>query len=180
MNNEVITLPSTATAQEAAKLMQEDEIGSIIIVDPNDKYKPIGILTERDMSNRVVAENKLASKVKCLDIMSSPLKSISPTKTLTDAMHQMASQHIKRLIVMEHESRKMVGIISQSDILEIAPYLIEVLQEIADAAKTDYKTEYFAGYCDECENWSDLLAELDHRFICPDCIQDVKAEKTEF
>ncbi len=167
MNPEVKVLPADASAQQAAKVMRENEIGSLIIVDSNSKEKPIGILTERDMNNRVVAENKKPSEVFCKEIMSAPVVSISPSIKLTTAMHQMATQHIKRLAVMENQI--MIGIISQSDILEIAPYMIEVLQDIADTVKKSYKTEFSAGYCQQCENWSDMLDEIDGLFICPNC-----------
>ena len=167
LNNEVKVLPAEASAQQAATIMRENEIGSLIIVDPKDNEKPIGIITERDMNNRVVAENKLPSEVVCREIMSSPVHQISPTVKLTSAMHRMATQHIKRLVVIENQ--KMIGIISQSDILEIAPYMIEILQDMANFVKKSYEAEYTAGYCQLCENWSDALDEVDGNFICPDC-----------
>ncbi|TFG05849.1 MAG: CBS domain-containing protein [Promethearchaeota archaeon] len=167
MNSDVEVLPMNATVQQAANEMREKEIGSLIIVDPNDSEKPIGIITERDMNNRVVAENKIPNKVLCKEVMSSPVASISPMVKLINAMHQMATQHIKRLIVIEQH--KMVGIISQSDILQIAPYLIEVLQDMANIVKESYQTEFTAGYCQLCENWSDILVEVDGLYICPDC-----------
>lgn len=167
MNYDVKKLPSTATVQEAAKIMRINEIGSIIIVDPEDQQKPIGIITERDMNNRVVAENKLPSKVLCETIMSSPVSSISPNIPLTTAMHQMATQHIKRLAVMEKQ--QIIGVVSQSDILEIAPYLIELSQQLINVYKENYKAEYTTGYCQLCENWNDLLEEVDGIYICPEC-----------
>ncbi|MFX1293460.1 MAG: CBS domain-containing protein, partial [Promethearchaeota archaeon] len=167
MNTKVITLLPTATAQEAAKLMRENEIGSVIIVENKDQQKPIGIITERDMNNRVVAENKLPSDIMCSSIMSTPVKSISPDILLTEAMHQIAIMHIKRLIVIEKQ--QMIGIVSQSDILEIAPHMIETLQEVAKIIKNGYKSEFLAGYCEICGNWSDILEEYEEKFICEDC-----------
>ncbi len=166
MNPDVEVIPATATVQEAAKRMKEQEIGSVIIIDPNNK-KPIGIITERDINNRVVAENKLPSEIKCKEIMSSPVITIAPDIELTEAMHQMATQHIKRLIVMEKQ--KMIGIISQSDILEIAPYMIEILQDVSKIMNERYKSEFLAGYCEKCGNWSDVLDEIDESFICENC-----------
>lgn len=167
MNSKVETLPSTANVQDAAKIMRDRGIGSLVIVDPTDIQKPIGIITERDMNNRVVAENKIPSKISCEEIMSKPVSSISSNIRLTDAMHHMATQHIKRLIVMKDQA--MIGIISQSDILEIAPYMIEILQTMADSVKENYETEYTAGYCQLCENWSNVLEEVDEIYICPEC-----------
>jgi signal-transduction protein with cAMP-binding, CBS, and nucleotidyltransferase domain len=167
MNRDVVVLPADGNVQDAAKRMRDEEIGSVIIVDPNQRKQPIGILTERDMNNRIVAENKLANEIKCKEIMSSPVVSISPDVDITEAMHQMATQHIKRLIVMKKQ--EMVGIISQSDILQIAPYMIEILQEMAEIRDDKNRVEYMAGYCQLCENWSDMLIEEDEIFICPDC-----------
>jgi len=165
MNEDVITLPETATAQEAAQLMRDNSIGSIIIV--GDSSKPIGIITERDMNNRLVAENKIPAEVQVKEIMSSPVHTIPPKVLLTDAMHQMSTKHIKRLIVVENQ--KMIGIISQSDILEIAPFMIEILQERARGVKADYKAEYTEGYCQMCGNWTEYLEELEGIFVCDEC-----------
>ena len=176
MNNEVQMISATETVQKAAQIMRDEEIGSVIIVESKESHRPIGIITERDMSNRVVAENKLPSKIQCKEIMSFPVKSISPTLLLVDAMHQMATQKVKRLVVMEKQ--KMVGIISQSDILEIAPYMIEVLQEKANLLKEDLQTEFLAGYCQLCDNWSDMLVEVDNLYICEEC--KAPKDKTEY
>ena len=167
MNNDVVTVSAIATAQEAAQLMRENEIGSVVIIEQDNPQRPIGILTERDMNNRVVAENKLPSDIICKNIMSTPLKSISPDILLVDTMHRMATEHIKRLVVMKEQ--KMVGIITQSDILEIAPFMIEILQDLARIAKENQSVEYSAGYCQICENWSDLLEEIDEIYICENC-----------
>jgi signal-transduction protein with cAMP-binding, CBS, and nucleotidyltransferase domain len=165
MNEEVITLPGTATAQEAAQLMRNNGIGSVIVVE--DIFKPIGIITERDMNNRVVAENKLPAEIQLKEIMSSPVHIIPPKVLLTDAMHAMSTQHIKRLIVIENS--RMIGIISQSDILEIAPYMIEILQERARGVKAELKAEYTEGYCQLCGNWTEYLEEFEGIFVCDEC-----------
>lgn len=165
MNEEVVTLPGTATAQEAAQLMRDNGIGSIIVVE--DSSKPIGIITERDMNNRVVAENKLPTEVQVKEIMSSPVHTIPPKVLLTDAMHEMSTKHIKRLVVME--KGEMKGILSQSDILEIAPYMIEILQEITHGVKAEYKAEYTEGYCQLCGNWTEYLEEFEGILVCDEC-----------
>lgn len=166
MNEEVITLTGDATAQEAAVLMRDNEIGSVVIVDAKDDTKPIGIITERDIMVGVTAEDKSA-KTLCKDIMSSPVFTIPPKLLLTDAMHQMSAKQIKRLIIVENQ--KMVGIISQSDILEIAPYMIEILQEKTNILKEGYNPEYVEGYCQLCGNWSEILEESEGIFICEEC-----------
>ncbi|NVM53003.1 MAG: CBS domain-containing protein [Candidatus Helarchaeota archaeon] len=167
MNHKVQVLTSAARVQEAAKIMRDKAIGSIVIVDPEDKQKPIGIITERDMNNRIVAENKVPSEVVCKEIISTPVSSISPKVLITEAMRQMATQNIKRLIVMEKQ--KMVGIISESDILRIAPSMIEILQEKVQLGKEQFKTEYLAGYCQQCRSWSDMLEEMDEIYVCQEC-----------
>jgi CBS domain-containing protein len=166
MNEEVITLTGTSTVQEAAVLMRDNEIGSVIIVDSLDSTKPIGIITERDIMVNVTAENKSAETL-CKDAMSSPIFTIPPKILLTDAMHQMSNKHIKRLIVVENQ--RMVGIISQSDILEIAPYMIEILQERTNILKEGYNAEYVEGFCQLCGNWSEFLGEFEGIYICEEC-----------
>ena len=83
MIKEVITIDENATVKEAAEVMNKFEIGCLIAVR---KGKAMGIITERDILKRVVAESKNAGKTKVKDVMSSPLVVVEPNMELEEAV----------------------------------------------------------------------------------------------
>ncbi|MCS7385622.1 MAG: CBS domain-containing protein [archaeon GB-1867-005] len=169
MTKNPITVSQGTTVDVVAKLMRDHEIGSVIVVASGDN-SPIGIVTERDLTIQVIAEGRVPSKVKVSEIMSSPLITISPKTSLTEAARLMARKNIRRLVVIDEG--KLVGIITARDILKVAPEIIEILIESARISEPESAyvgEELLAGYCDECGEWSDSLLEVDGRFLCPDC-----------
>jgi CBS domain-containing protein len=124
MTSLVITVREDSTADEAARLMRDNDIGCVIVTTKDDK--PIGIITERDIVVRVVAENTQPSKAAVKEIMSAPLITIDADRTISEAAREMNRQNIRRLAVM-HRGR-LVGIISSKDILSVTPELIEIIQ----------------------------------------------------
>ena len=82
MVKEVITIDENSTVKEAADVMNKFEIGCLIAVK---KGKAMGIITERDLLKRVVAEAKDSNKTKVKDVMSSPLVVVEPSMDLCEA-----------------------------------------------------------------------------------------------
>ena len=118
MNRKVIALEHWNTAQEAAKLMKKHRIGSVIIKKGN---RAVGIVTERDLIEKVVASARDPSKVKLDSIMSYPLITVSPYLNIREASKKMKEHKIKRLPVVE--SGRLVGILTTFDILKTIPQL---------------------------------------------------------
>ena len=113
MISNVATLDASSTIKDAAKLMDEKNIGCIII-SQNDL--PIGILTERDFVKRIASKEKpLTSPLK--EVMSSPLISIDPDETVWEAAEQMKVNNIHKLPVIKEN--EISGIITTSDLVEI-------------------------------------------------------------
>lgn len=158
----IITLTETSTAKEAALAMSSNNIGSVVISRDNH---PIGIITEKDLVERVMAKGLNPDTTVARSIMSSPLSVIGPNVDIMEAARRMAKLGIRRLIVMNRGD--MVGIITARDILNTAPELVEVLTE-ARRNGLLYR-ETMAGYCDRCEEWSDKLKDVDGQFICEEC-----------
>lgn len=111
MTKPVKTIKRTATMAEAAKLMRKNRIGCLVVIDGD---KPVGIITERDIAYKVVAEEK-GFDIKVGDAMTKDLKIIDGEKSLRDAAKLMASQLIRRLPVLE--GKRLVGIITIEDIM---------------------------------------------------------------
>jgi CBS domain-containing protein len=171
MASPVITINEDETIDKAAQLMAKHNLGCVIVTSKKGK-KPLGIITERDFVTRVLAKNAKASKLIAKDVMTTPLITVDPDETLSEAARRMSRLNIRRMGVMYKGN--LAGIISSKDILAITPELIEIMQEKArlegeTAAREAYEHPPLAGYCDQCGQWADDLKEIEGRFICEEC-----------
>lgn len=166
MNSPVISGSENETADQLAKKMVKYSIGSVIIIDGEDVK---GIVTDRDLVNKVVAKNLHPSEVKAKDVMSSPLQTIESEKDVTDAARLMRKLGVKRLGVTY--KGKVVGIVSMSDIIGVTPEIIDIISEKARilSGGSGQRASSVSGYCDNCNQWSDNLLEIDGKFICEEC-----------
>ena len=113
MTSEVAALDYSSMIKDAAKLMDEKNIGCIIAT--RDEL-PVGILTERDFVKRIASKEKpLTAPIE--EVMSSPLISIDPDDTVWEAAEDMKVNNIHKLAVLE--GNKIIGIITTSDLVEI-------------------------------------------------------------
>jgi CBS domain-containing protein len=179
MSSPVFTVDEEEVANNAAAMMEKDDLGCVIV--SNKAGKSIGIITERDLVIRVVAKNLMPDTMKAKDIMTTPLVTIEPDATISDAARRMTRLDIRRLGVMYKGN--MVGIISSKDILGVMPELIEIMQErvrIEGAERSEDSGEEEAplsGYCDRCNTYSENLKERDGQNICDDCRIELEQEK---
>ena len=179
MSSPVFTVDEEEVANKAAAMMEKDDLGCVIV--SNKAGKSIGIITERDLVIRVVAKNLMPDTMKAKDIMTTPLVTIEPDATISDAARRMTRLDIRRLGVMYKGN--MVGIISSKDILGVMPELIEIMQErvrIEGAESSEDSGEEEAplsGYCDRCNIYSENLKERDGQNICDDCRIELEQEK---
>ena len=95
-------------------LMKEKQVSSIIIIDKNDKA--IGIITERDIVRRVIADSKDPDTTKATEIKSQPLITVRPEAYLFDACKIMEKNNIRRLPVVKDNT--IVGIVTITDIIK--------------------------------------------------------------
>jgi CBS domain-containing protein len=103
--------PSTPV-QDAARMMRDQDVGPMPIVENGSLT---GILTDRDIVLRVVAEGKDPSSTTAGDVASRDLVTIDPEQTLDEALRLMAKHQVRRLPVCE-EDGKLVGIVAQADV----------------------------------------------------------------
>src|SRR3989338_681168 len=96
-----------------ARMMYGRKIGSVVVVEGP---KPIGIITERDLAYKVVANNIQPKIATARDIMTSPLISIKPNDNVYYAFKIMNEKGIKKLPVT-NENGELVGILTQTDML---------------------------------------------------------------
>ena len=123
MVKHVITCTAETTLQDAAKLMKKNNLSCLIVV--KDKI-PTGIVTERDIMFKAVANNLESSKVLIKDIMTSPIKTIGPEDKIYYASSILLKEGIKRLPVVKDQ--KLIGILTQKDLLK---YFTELKKTLA-------------------------------------------------
>ena len=171
MSRPAITAKESDTAMIAAKLMAKHDVGCIIIVDKAGK--PSGIITERDIVERIASKNLLPSDVKVTDAMSKPIIGVPTTTRVTDAAKQMNQSKIRRLAVVD--GGKLVGILTMKDILEVTPAMMDLMSEKSRVSglETPRTKSSLAGYCDNCETWSENLVQKEGVFLCQECARDV-------
>lgn len=115
MIRDVKTIGENDSLQQACKVMQVNNIGSVIVVASNrepDKVS-VGIITERDVVNHI-ATDPSSSYFSARESMSHPLITITPNISLKDALRIIISRDIRRLPVVDN--RKLVGIVTDKDI----------------------------------------------------------------
>ena len=109
MTKNVITIDAGKTVFEAADLMSQNNVGDLVVMDKNT---PVGIVTERDLVRRVLAERK-SLDIKVSEVMTTPLRVIDPEASLKEAARRMVNKGIRRLPVIK--DNKLVGIITTAD-----------------------------------------------------------------
>jgi len=130
MVKNVVTAKSGQTVKEAAKIMSLYEIGSLVVLEDS---KVVGILTERDLLNRVIAEGHNPAKIVVSEVMSHPPIEVKPDTKLEEALQLMFDNKIKKLIVIEDNGRKkLVGIVTLTDIARFQPTMIKILRTLFD------------------------------------------------
>jgi CBS domain-containing protein len=132
MTPNVITATINQTIRDACRIMNQNKIGSVIIVenaprgkDKSLEYKsnPIGITTERDIVTHLGSKTPASISTPVVEIMSHPLVTIQSKSSLKDAIETMQLKNIRRLPVIsgengseKEEEEKMVGIVTEKDI----------------------------------------------------------------
>ena len=113
MQKNVITIELEKTAQYASTILKDNDISFLVVVEDS---KPVGIISERDIVRKIVAENKEASKIQLESIMSKKIKWVQPNSSIESAVQKMLNNNIRRLVVLEDEN--LVGVITQTDLTE--------------------------------------------------------------
>ena len=114
MTKDPLTMPATATALDAALGMRNADVGDVIVLD--DESRVCGIVTDRDIVVRAVAEGRSPASTHLGDICSRDLTTLSPTDSVDDAVKLMREKAVRRLPVVEEN--KAVGIVSLGDLAE--------------------------------------------------------------
>ncbi|MBI2085033.1 MAG: CBS domain-containing protein [Candidatus Aenigmarchaeota archaeon] len=173
MTRRIATIGENSTVQNAAGLMKKWRVGSLIVIRGKN---PVGIITESDIIKGVVSRDLSAANVEVKEIMASPLKFLSPEENLNDASRKMITSRIRRMPVIS--KGEIVGILTHTDIVRVAPSLIDILSERAKMRESEPQLEigHSVGLCESCNNYSERLTSVDDEWVCEDCNQEKTTE----
>ena len=147
---------------DIAKTMKKYDIGSIPVVENG---KLVGLITSEDLIKRIILQKKDPEKTTAKEVMTKNLVTISPDDDLEDAVRIMIDNGIKRLPVVDDD--KLVGIITDGDVMRISPKLIEAFstKELTEEPRV------MSGVCEICGNYSDNLRKINGKWICEECYE---------
>ncbi|HEV3408605.1 MAG TPA: CBS domain-containing protein [Gaiellaceae bacterium] len=128
MTSNPTTVERSTNILEAAKVMAGEDVGPLPVTDGG---RLVGIVTDRDIVTRVLAEERDPQSTTVGDICSSDLVTVTPEDDLDQALRTMASAQVRRLPVVEGD--RIVGIVAQADVARQAPeqQTGEIVEEIS-------------------------------------------------
>jgi CBS domain-containing protein len=128
MTSNPTTVERSTTVLEAAKVMAGEDVGPLPVTDGG---RLVGIITDRDVVVRVLAEERDPQSTTVGDICSSDLVTVTPDDELDQALRKMASAQVRRLPVVEGD--RIIGIVAQADVARQAPeqQTGEIVEEIS-------------------------------------------------
>jgi CBS domain-containing protein len=111
--HEVHSVAPGASVLEAVRQMAERHIGALLVIDEG---RLVGIISERDYARKVVLNGRNSTSTAVREIMSAPVVTVAPEKTVDDAMRLMTARHIRHLPVVRGEA--VLGVVSIGDLVK--------------------------------------------------------------
>jgi CBS domain-containing protein len=115
MSQKIKCCTPDSSLQEVAQMMKESDCGEIPVVENRENQKPVGVITDRDITIRSLGVGKNPMDLKARDCMTSKVISTSENSSVEDCLKLMEENQIRRLVVTDKEGR-CCGLISQADI----------------------------------------------------------------
>lgn len=131
--NPVACLPEDAVTR-AAQLMKSVDVGSIPVIESKHTNKLVGIVTDRDLALRVVADDRTADSVKVGDVMTREVVTCRTDDNIEMAVEAMAQNQLRRIPVVD-ANQKLVGIISQADVATRVDQADETAEMVKDISQ---------------------------------------------
>jgi CBS domain-containing protein len=129
-NREVVIVSRETALVEAARLMAEHHVGSLVVVlESGGKRVPVGMLTDRDIALEVVARERDARKLKVGDVMSAGAFVVREQDGLAEVLRAMREHGVRRVPVVA-ASGALAGILTLDDLVEL------VAEELGDLVRT--------------------------------------------
>jgi CBS domain-containing protein len=135
MTRDVRSISPHETVRRAAQMMDELNVGALPVCDGR---RLIGMVTDRDITVRAVAAGQAPDVAHVADVMSVSVRSCFDDQTVDEVMAQMADSQIRRVPVIDHDTKELVGIVSLGDIAtKHSAQVDRTLEEISSPAEPD-------------------------------------------
>jgi len=129
-NRQVVTASRDMSIPDAARLMRDRHVGSLIITDTIDgKAMPVGILTDRDIVIEIISRDISLNEVTVGDIMTYALLKVTEDENIFDVAQRMRARGVRRVPVISRIG-ELIGIIAADDILELLSEELTLLSRI--------------------------------------------------
>lgn len=176
MVKKVIKLKGDVPITVACKYFLNYKAGSILIETSDKEF---ACLTKTDIIH-VIGKGLDPGLVTTEEVASRPLITCPETETLENAMLLMSKNNIKRIFITNIK-KKIVGVISSTDILRIAPGLLEIAREemLLHSAEEFQDKEKFSGTCDDCKEFSEFLTDIGGFVLCENCFKSHQDEEED-
>lgn len=173
MTRDFIYASPNTDLKTCTKLMVRKKVGSLIIKE-DEKLK--GLLTEKIILWAVVKKSKSHLKdIKAKDVMKKKVITIKPSADIREAIDRFTKEKIRRLPVVEHG--KVIGMLTQNDVLKIDPDLygviaesVQIREETEKLRRSESPSEDY-GICDGCGDY-EMLKEEDGENLCENCSEE--------
>jgi CBS domain-containing protein len=116
MTSNPCSIDADKSVAYAAKMMRDEDVGIAPIVEGD---RLVGVLTDRDIAVRVVAEGRDSEQTKVTEVASRDVVTLDPQQDLDEALRLMARHQVRRLPVVEEDGR-LVGVVAQADVAKVA------------------------------------------------------------
>jgi CBS domain-containing protein len=127
---------SDSTLQEVAHMMEMYDCGCIPVVDDHQTKRPIGTITDRDITVRTFSANKNPLEMKASDIMTTDIVTVTPDTGVYQCQNVMEEKQIRRVLVVDKDGR-CVGIVAQADLAEHATNPAETVKFLREVSETE-------------------------------------------
>lgn len=136
-NRVTVTIQRQASAEDAARLMRSQHVGDVVVVDPPDTRRPVGIITDRDIAINVVAQGLAPAHTAVGSVMSAPVFTVRDDDGLVSALDKMSKRGVRRAPVVDRTGH-LVGLVSVDDLV---PLLARELSRIGALIQRDQAAE---------------------------------------
>ncbi len=164
MTVSVITTEQNASVMEVADIMVRQSVGSVMVIEDE---KPVGIICERDLLEKVISSDLQPSEVKAEEIMEEDLITTKPETDMLDAMRKMVSNDIGHLPVLQNG--ELIGMVTVQDVLEVTPQILEVLPEREEIEEPTGEQSVEESVCEICGETRKPLVQYNNKWICEEC-----------
>jgi CBS domain-containing protein len=141
MSKKVVSIETAISTTEIAKIMNKNNVSCIVLTQ---NEKPCGIITERDFLSKVIAQNKKPSDLSSIEMISSPLTTVSSFASVDDVAQTMLENKIRHVVVVD--DGHPLGIITVTDFLK---HLNTILLD-----SENYNTELYQNLFDDYQHWN--------------------------